>query len=477
MTADEAKDRLYDTTFLFGALRRRAAIKALAEVPDSSGVIALAQALQEGHPQDGRIRSVLRQLSPLRDEKKIAALWAEWAQAPGPRLASILSALGWPLGGSLEARFVRAVLAAATSAAAPEVLQAVAVLARALPVKDESLNDGIYAAWIRSQSAELEKLIDEQARQASSPALEALHALVTGRLERYAELKDADGMLLVHAFGMAPEPFRARIARTVGANPDRRLLENYRRALSSVTTDAARNVENLKLVGDEDGLFEVTRSLRLLDVLDLCERWSASAGRPTGTQQRVAVERALAAHRTLSTFKVEDSPPLPDGLVDVFEWWRNVKPSDAQLRSDLDAPDPFQKARGLYLGRECGLVDDARLRAAAASDHWPERLVARLLEPDLFSEAEHDHVFWVNACAGDASLLHSPIEGTPEDYARHTALLGEARGPIGSRTRAFLKILCAFQGVFVASGIVVDESTEATDRGAVEIEDAPRVDF
>ena len=342
MTADEAKDRLYDTTFLFGALRRRAAIKALAEVPDSSGVIALAQALQEGHPQDGRIRSVLRQLSPLRDEKKIAALWAEWAQAPGPGLASILSALGWPLGGSLEARFVRAVLAAATSAAAPEVLQAVAILARALPVKDESLNDGIYAAWIRSQSAELEKLIDEQARQASSPALEALHALVTGRLERYAELKDADGMLLVHAFGMAPEPFRARIARTVGANPDRRLLENYRRALSSVTTDAARNVENLKLVGDEDGLFEVTRSLRLLDVLDLCERWSASAGRPTGTQQRAAVERALAAHRTLGTFKVEDSPPLPDGLVDVFEWWRNVKPSDAQLRSDLDAPDPFQ---------------------------------------------------------------------------------------------------------------------------------------
>lgn len=141
MTADEAKDRLYDTTFLFGALRRRAAIKALAEVPDSSGVIALAQALQEGHPQDGRIRSVLRQLSPLRDEKKIAALWAEWAQAPGPGLASILSALGWPLGGSLEARFVRAVLAAATSAAAPEVLQAVAILARALPVKDESLNE------------------------------------------------------------------------------------------------------------------------------------------------------------------------------------------------------------------------------------------------------------------------------------------------------------------------------------------------
>ena len=477
MTADEAKHRLYDTTFLIGALWRRAAIRALAEEPDASGMFALAQALREGHPEGGRILSVLRQLSPLGDGKKIAALWAAWAQAPGPGLARILSALGWPPGGTLDARLVRAVLAAATSAAAPEVLQAVAVLARALPVNDEALNDAIYAAWIRSQSAELEKLIDEQARQASSPALEALHALVTGRLERYAELKDADGMLLVHAFGMAPEPLRARIARTVGANPDRRLLENYRRALSSVTSDAARNVENLKLVGDEDGLFEVSRSLRLLEVLDLCERWSTSAGRPAGTQQRAAVERALAAYRTLGTFKVEDSAPLPDGLVDIFEWWRNERPSHAELRSDLDAPDPFQKARGLYLGREGSLVDDARLRAAAASEHWPERLVARLLEPDLFSDAVQDHVFWVNACGGDASLLHAPIDGMPEDYARHTALLGQASGPIGSRTRAFLEILCAFQGVFVASGIVVDESTEAADRGAVEIEDAPRVAF
>ncbi|MDP2708207.1 MAG: hypothetical protein Q8O70_12000, partial [Burkholderiales bacterium] len=135
------------------------------------------------------------------------------------------------------------------------------------------------------------------------------------------------------------------------------------------------------------------------------------------------------------------------------------------------------KARGLYLGRKGALGDDARLRAAAASEHWPERLVSRLLEPDLFSEAEHDHVFWINACAGDASLLLSPIDGMPEDYARHIALLGQARGPIRSRTRAYLEILCAFQGVFVASGIVVDESTDAADRGAVEIEDAPRVDF
>ncbi len=477
MTTDEAKGRLYDTTLFVGVFRRRAAIKALAQRPDASGVVALAQALREGHPERGRIRSVLRKLLPLRDNNKIAALWAQWAQAPDPELAKIVADLGCPSGRTQDARFVRAVLAAATASAAPEILQSVAVFARSLPVNDEASNDGIYAAWIRSQSTELEKLIDEQSRQASSPALEALHALVTGSLERYFELNDSDGMLLVHAFHMAPEPFRESIARTIGASPDRGLLENYRRALSSGTADSASNVENLKLVGDEDGLFEVTRSLCLLDVVDLCERWSTSAGRPGGTQQRAAVERALAAYRTLGSFKVERTEPLPDGLVDVFEWWRQENPSDAQLLSDLDSPDPMRKARGLYLGRESGLVDDARLHEAASSAHWPQRLVAGLLEPELFPQAQQDHVFWVSACAGDASLLLAPIDGMPEDYARHIGLLAQARSPIGSRTRAFLEILGAFQGVFVASAIVIDEGSETVDRGAVEIEDAPHVSF
>jgi len=99
---------------------------------------------------------------------------------------------------------------------------------------------------------------------------------------------------------------------------DRGLLENYRRALSSVTADAARNVENLKLVGDEDGLFEVTRSLRLLEVLDLCERWSASGG---PARRHSAARRRRAGARCAShsgTFKVEHRCAIArSGLVDI----------------------------------------------------------------------------------------------------------------------------------------------------------------
>lgn len=477
MTTNDARSRLYDSTFAIGAFRRRAAIKALAESPDPSAAVALAEALGKGHPNADRIADALLQLSAERDGEKVKALWMDWARAPTVPVAAVLARLGWPAGHAVDARLARDVLGVAKLDAAQALQSAVAAFARALPVGDEATNDAIYAAWIRAQSAELEEMISAQVRQPGSPALEALHALVTGRLERYAALKDDDGMLVVQAFAMAPEPFRERLARAVAASPDRRLKEAYRRAVSGAGVTVGNRLDNLKLVGDEDGLFEAVRSLRLVEVLDLCERWASVAARPAGAQQRAAVDRAVTAWRGLGDFKVEPGPQLPDGLVDIFAWWHSRKPSDAELRADLSAPDPFQKARGLYLGHERGLVDGARIAAAANSEHWPERLIARLVDPALLAQAKEDHVLWVSACAGDASLLNAPIGGTPEDYARHSDLLGKALGPAAARSRRLLEILCGFQGVFVASEITVDESTQAPDEGGVEIEDAPDGEF
>ncbi len=292
---------------------------------------------------------------------------------------------------------------------------------------------------------------------------------MTSRLERYARLEDADGSLLTQAFAMAPEQFRARIAKTVAASPDRNLKSAYCRALHGADLDASRRLENLKLVGDEDGLFEMTRSQRLIEVLDLCERWAGITARPNDAGQRRVIERAVTAYRGLGEFNLELGPELPNGLVDIFDWWRSQNPTDSELRADLDAPDPFRKARGLYLGHERGWLDATRIEAAANSEHWPERLVARMVEPTVPAQADPDHVLWVSACAGHGSLLNAAIGGTPEDYARHTEWLGKARGAAAAQTRGLLEILCAFQGAFVASGITVDESTEATDCHAVEI--------
>jgi hypothetical protein len=477
MTLEEAKRKLYDTTFLLGRFRRRAAIRELMEMSDPAGVLILAEALGGNHPNAKAILAMLRGLSPERDADKVVALWGAWAAQPQPALAGVLATLGWPPGRAVEAGTARAVLAAATDGAAPEILQAVTTLARALPVADETVNDAVYGAWLRSRSEALERLIAEQGRQPGSPALEALHALVTGQMERYAALRDEDGSLLSQAFAMAPEPFRERIARAVAGSPDRRLKDAYRQALVGGGVDDARSVDSLKRVGDEDGLFEKTKSLRLGAVLDLCERWTANPGRPSRPEQSVVVDRAVTAYRTLGKFQVEPGPELPKGLVDLFEYWRHQKLSDADLRADLQADDPFRKGRGLYLGHERGLVDRQRLAAAAKSEHWPERLVARLVDPATLAEAKEDHVLWVSACAGDGALLQTPIGGTPEDYARHSDLLGRVRGAAAARTRALLEIVCAFQGAFVASGISIDETAEATEPTAVEVEDAGPVEF
>ena len=96
----------------------------------------------------------------------------------------------------------------------------------------------------------------------------------------------------------------------------------------------------------------------------------------------------------------------------------------------------------------------------------------------MLAQAGNDHVLWVNACGGDAGLLQVPILGSPEDYARHSQQLKQARGPAAGRVRALLEILCTYQSAFVASSINVEEIIEATEPTATTVEDAPEeVDF
>ncbi len=436
-----------------------------------ASVILMAEALNKNHADATRIEAVLRQLSAEHDADKVLALWEHWAQAPNAPVAAILVHLGWPAGCVAQARAARVILAAANPCAAQEILKAVAVFARSLPLADEGINDAIYAAWMRSQSADLEQLITEQERQPGNPALESLHALVAGRPERYAALHDENGHLLILAYALAPEPLRERLARAVAASHDRRLKAAYREALAGSGADTASSVGNLKLVADEDGLFESCRSLRLIQVLDLCERWASIPARPGGAIQRAAVDRAVAAYRRLKDIKAESAPALPAGMVDIFDWWSAQKPGDTQLHADLESDDPFIKARGLYLGHKRGIVDASQITTAATSMHWPERLMARLVDPAFCARPVEDHVLWVSACAGDARLLNAQVGGTPEEYASHTSFL--ASGQADARSLGLLEILCAFQKVFVGAGITVDAGAESTERHAIEVEDAP----
>lgn len=437
-----------------------------------AGVTALAGALGGGEFDDEAIAAVLHRLDPTEHGERIEALWACLAMAPRPELAAVLVELGWPVDRSVPPAIARDVLNLAVQGVDQRVLAAVAILAGALPRDDEGLNDAVYGAWVRSQSSALEEAIVAQGRQPSKPALEALLALVSGRLERYAALEDAEGNLLVQAFALAPEPLRERLTRTVSSSADRGIKLAYRRALQAGGIDAAQGAENLTLVGDEDGLFEQTRYLNLIQVLALCERWANTAARPSQPRYRAAVDEAVGVYRGLGELAGESAPNLPEGMVDLFDYWRAEAPKDAVLLDDLAEEDPFYNARALYLGSERGLVDGDRIARAARSPHWPIRLVARLLDPASITGAKEDHVRWVNACADEAPLLKTPIGGSPEDYDWHLAEMKRLSEPTAARRRALLNILCTFQGVFVAGGISVADTAAAVDSRAVEVEDA-----
>jgi hypothetical protein len=439
----------------------------------AAAVASLADALCAGHANSDLISACLRQLTWSRDGEKLENLWALLQRQPNAALGALLTQLGWPAGRRAKPAWTRAVLSVAKTGADKAVLAAAAKFAAALDPRDEAGNEEIYAAWQRSQSAELERVISDQDRLPNTPALAAMHALTTGALDRYDRLNDASGRLFVEAFGNAPEPFKQRISRNIQGQ--QRFLNFYRQANAASTVAPETKIENLIRMGDEDGLFEALPQLRFARALDLCERWATSSGRPSEPKRRAVVDRAVAAWRRLDGFQVEPAPPLPDGLVDIFDYWRGQKPSDADLRKDLAASDPFERSRGLYLGHERGIVDAARLRAATTSEHWPERLIARLTLPETLDSAKGDHVLWVSACAGDAALLGAAVGGTIDDYNRHRRLLEQARGAAATRTRALLEILCAFQGAFVASAATFEEVTEATDGGST-YEDANDVD-
>ncbi len=478
MKLEDVREQLWAKGFPFGPGRRKKAIRALVEAPDPAGMQLLADALRDGHPDEKRIIKALLGLEPEEEPDKVAALFEAWRADQPPALGGVLRSLGWPRRCAIDGRTAKGFLALADQDATDDVLSVLVDFARAIPPQDEALNNDIFAAWNRSGSPQLDQVITAQGRQPADPAFEALHALVAGDLARYQSLQDSDGMLLAQAFEMAPEPFRQRIAQAVQASGDMALLDAYRRAQQHSGMEGTQLIDNLKRVGDHDGLFEALRGQRLLDALPLCEYWAGTDGRPSDNRRRQAVDAGVAAYIALGGIEIEPGPDLPDGMVDIFVHWREQAPSDQQLRQNLDAEDPFDKARGLYLGHERGLVDQARLRQAGESDHWPGRLISRMLVPPEAGEAPaEDHVIWVNAVSSDASLLHAPIEVGPDEYTQFSERLEQARGEAASTASGLLEILCAFQGAFGAGRISVDEMDEAPDRAALVTEDAKNVDF
>jgi hypothetical protein len=86
MNHPQAKDRLFDTTFLLGARRRRQALKFLFEQGDAEAVRILVDAVDRSHPAASSIREFLARITT---RGAVDALVAAWAAKHSPWLGPI----------------------------------------------------------------------------------------------------------------------------------------------------------------------------------------------------------------------------------------------------------------------------------------------------------------------------------------------------------------------------------------------------
>lgn len=496
MNLGETKRKLWDTTFLLGGLRRKSAIKALAAASDPKAAAILGEAICRRHPNNNLIRERLSELRPPADQAKIDAVWDVWNERRSPELLDFLRELGYEA--ETPALNILSLLAlgkvdtiSQDPAAGRDVLglagdqeenvqESVVEYAKKLPDSEE-FNDEIFAAWMRTGSEGLEAVVAEQQRRPGRIELEALFDLVTGRADEFLSLADPDGVLFNQAFSLANEEFRKRINNTVLSSGKNRLVEAYQRARAARSGfDPKLVLDAYKKAGDDEKLFEATRELTLLEIFDLCEWWAENQSRPSDPARREVVETAVKAFGAIGRLSFEPGPEPPDGLVDIFDWWKSNPPDDKTLRAELDADDPITRARAVFLGNERGIVSREQLRDWDDGEHWPVKFVARVCAPEVVDSEKTDHVFWLNALGGiDGEVLGAKPGGTPEQYEHFSEVLGNldpASGPIAERNRALLQILCTFMGHWLGGVVEWEDGREATDRRAAvieDIEDAP----
>lgn len=489
MDLQEARRKLYDKAFLLGGRRQKAALDYLAQTREPQAMDVLVEALEK-YDKPKRIKEVLLDSW---GEAKVERLWQLWAEG---RLASlgeilktkkqgadgenlrILSLLTLGQEGDLpqDRKTLRAALAFITDTDG-DVRNGVGRFCGSFTVKVE-FNDEIYTVWLKTASSELLNIIRNQDRLPGSPSKEALYYLNTGQVDRYHAMGDSDGELLLEAWLMAPKSLQDAISDTVLKSRDARLAEAYEKALLG-REDFKRDLQLkvLKEAGDEEKLFEKARFMTLPGLLDLCERWSSKQWQSSDPKVRQVVERVVGANKKIGSLKIESGGAAPPGTADIFDYWKEQNPKDAELKKGLKAPDPFVRARSLYLGYVRGMVSGEDLAQAGKSDHWPERLIARIFAPQAMASAAPDHVEWINVVGGiDVEIFTAPVDCQPDQYNRFRSLmksLENTAGVLVSRSRYLLEILLEFQGYFTQGRLVVEEGDSPEQREAIVAEDAP----
>jgi hypothetical protein len=492
MNLQEAQQKLYDQTFVLGRMRRKAAFKYLAETTETEAMDVLADALKK-YKNPKEVESVLVKVE---DSAKIDRLWQLWSDGRSTLLGdvlkkiqksssderlSLLSLLKIELESRLplDLKNLRSAMGFVTDTD-EDVVKAVVRFAERFPISEE-FNDELFAAWIKTTSKYLQHVIQTQNRRPRSPSTEALFFLATGQTQRYQAMKDNDGGLFLEAWIMAPDALRRIINDTVAGSGDWRLAEAYEKALiSREDFNIEVHVKALKTAKNDEKLFEAARYMRLPELLDLCEYWTSNQWQPADARVQKVVTVAVKAYRKMRAIPIKSADPLPSGAVDIFDFWKSQNPDDRELKAGFQSEDPFIRAKSLHIGHSKGLVSETDMARAEQSDHWPDRLWARM-QFHLVGKAGPDHVEWIDTCTGiDGIMASARVACTPDEYEsfKHQfERMVQSKASAADRSLYLLGILQAFQRYFNSGWIEVKEDDSAAESGAIEVMDAADLSF
>lgn len=454
MDVQQAKERLFDDGHLFGGMRRRKAVTTLLESGSADAAKALAEAVENNHPD---AEGILKRLLAMRREEMpemYATLWQYWKSK---RYASLVKRVA-------DSNKLRKSLT--------EALESMS--------KDDDGNETCFALWRLLEDGSLEAIISTQKRHAPGLEMDTLFGLVNGEVDRYLSLEDPEGLIFEKACLMASEDQKRRINNTILKSQNSRLISAYEQVRMD-GHDPELVLEALKTANDQDGLFEQIKGMTFLQLLDLVEYWKETGARPEDASRKMVVDRAVSALEKLGDITIEQGTAAPSGSIDALTFWEQRKASDNSLLSELQSSDPFVRAGALYLGAKRGLIDRERLQQAGSEGSWMEKLVARLHMPELMTKGQNEHVYWLNQGRGfDARLMGAVLPGNLEENQVFLDELKKAaadKGEVARIREGLLRILTTCQGYFLRGVITVDESDDTAEKHALEVKDADDIEW
>ena len=464
-------------------IRQRIALNRMLRSTAPEHIDVLVDAVDAAHP---RAYTICRALAAETVHSRVDRLWERWQTARQPWLGKILHAIGRPhsaelatlsllkLGRPTEIRADRR--AAASSLALLDdddemVSAAVLQFAAALP-NVAWANDALFDTWMRTGSPELERLLCGVRRAPSSPAKEALFLIATGDLRGYHEMGDDTAAYFHEGLALAPGPLRQRITNVVTQSADRRLIDAFASAVS-VCRDTRTEIEVRKIAGDEDGIVDAARGYGVFELLGLCERWAGMDMRPRDPSRRRAVDRAVVSWKQVGRIMIGERVDPPDGLVDYFTWWEERRLDNETINSGLLASDPLVRAGAAWAGHRSGKLPADRVEGMSKSEHWPERLIANLVDPQRTC-LPNEHVWWMGQVHGEIAdvLLTATAEGNPSQSEQLRGVLSSCRGATdqtSTTNRCLAEVLLAFQEHFQRGAIAITADDGASEPGAIRI--------